>query len=822
MSETAAFAIASSGRGAPARRAILRWALRLFRREWRQQTLVLVLLAVAVSAAVAGGTAGYTLTRGRGIASFGSADHVLRVDGSDQRVLEVTVAAAVAWFEATDLIERGAVEVPGLSDPVELRAQDPGGQLGSLMLGLRAGRYPSGDEIAVTDGAADDLRVDVGGTVELGGVERVVVGVVENPRHLGDEFILVAPGHLIAPASVTVLVGDGIGRVESFRAPNGAVVEVGERASNEDLVAAIGLLGAIEMGLLFVGLVAATGFVVVAQRRLRQLGMLAAIGASEAHLRLVVVANGAVVGAAAAATGASIGVVAWFAAAPSVGEAAGQRVDRFDLPWWLIGAVAVLAVATTTAAAWWPARVVARVPITRALSGRPPRAEAARRSPAVAGTLLVAGTACFIVSGDLADDFAIHWTNVLLTACGTLAIAVGVLLLSPLALGAAAASARWLPVAPRLALRDLARHQARSGISLAAVSLALGIAAATIVTTTAAEHGAAEGNLSDRQLLVRAGPKEVPFVPEWTPAGLAAAEDRVERIAAALDAPTVLALDVAIDPSVEPDRGERQAITLGAEIGGGRVDVAVVYVATPELLAHLGLDPSTVGPGTELITSETRQVSYSGARDRRTGDFRPQPTTNVEVIDEGFTSLPGALITHEALRQRGWVTARAGWLLESDGRLTGDARTSARDLAATADLTIETRHQQEGLGQLRTAATLLGVLLATAVLAMTTGLLRTEAGGQLRTLTANGATSRTRRSLTAVTTGGLCLLGAALGTSGAYLVLVAGAHDDIGTLTRVPIVHLGLLIVVLPGLAAAAAWLVGGREPLSIARQATE
>ncbi len=36
------------------RRAVLRWAWRLFRREWRQQLLVLALLTVAVAAAVAG------------------------------------------------------------------------------------------------------------------------------------------------------------------------------------------------------------------------------------------------------------------------------------------------------------------------------------------------------------------------------------------------------------------------------------------------------------------------------------------------------------------------------------------------------------------------------------------------------------------------------------------------------------------------------------------------------------------------------------------------------------------------------------------------
>src|SRR5580704_10925816 len=40
--------------GAPARRAVVRWAWRLFRREWRQQLLILALITVAVGATIVG------------------------------------------------------------------------------------------------------------------------------------------------------------------------------------------------------------------------------------------------------------------------------------------------------------------------------------------------------------------------------------------------------------------------------------------------------------------------------------------------------------------------------------------------------------------------------------------------------------------------------------------------------------------------------------------------------------------------------------------------------------------------------------------------
>jgi hypothetical protein len=78
------------------------------------------------------------------------------------------------------------------------------------------------------------------------------------------------------------------------------------------------------------------------------------------------------------------------------------------------------------------------------------------------------------------------------------------------------------------------------------------------------------------------------------------------------------------------------------------------------------------------------------------------------------------------------------------------------------------------------------------------GLIRSEAASDLRTLSATGATSITRRTLTAATGGVLVLLGVMLGAAGAYLALLAGYHDDLGTLRRVPLLHLTVTVVGLP------------------------
>jgi putative ABC transport system permease protein len=105
---------------------------------------------------------------------------------------------------------------------------------------------------------------------------------------------------------------------------------------------------------------------------------------------------------------------------------------------------------------------------------------------------------------------------------------------------------------------------------------------------------------------------------------------------------------------------------------------------------------------------------------------------------------------------------------------------------------------------------------------MTVGLIRSESAGDLRTLTAAGATSRVRRTLTAATSGGLAFLGALLGVAGAYVVVVATYLDDLGHLSRIPVLYLVLMVVGVPWAAIAAGWLLAGREPPAISRPAIE
>src|SRR5262249_17549916 len=145
-----------------------------------------------------------------------------------------------------------------------------------------------------------------------------------------------------------------------------------------------------------------------------------------------------------------------------------------------------------------------------------------------------------------------------------------------------------------------------------------------------------------------------------------------------------------------------------------------------------------------------------------------------------------------------------------------------RDAAAKAGLTIEARRKKTPPTEVMAIATAAGALLALAILAMTTGLIRGESAGDLRTLTAAGATPRIRRTLTATTAGALAFLGALLGIAGAYIALPATYHDAPDYLSNVPILSLALAAVGVPLAASAAGWLLAGREPPAIAKAAFE
>ena len=568
--------------------------------------------------------------------------------------------------------------------------------------------------------------------------------------------------------------------------------------------------------LLLIALVAAAGFAVIAQRRMRQLGMVAAIGATRAHVRNVMLADGAAVGLIAAVAGTLTGAALWMLLSPLLETAAGHRIDRLSVPWVLVVVVLVLALVTAVGAAWWPARTVARVPITEALSSRPPRPRPTRRSGWLGVVFFVVGAACLVIADQAKPPLLI---------AGVLAMALGILFISPLAIKSLAALGRSARIGVRLPLRDLARHQARSAAALAAISLALAIAFAAIIGASAAQHTPASGNLSSHEILVQMGEPGTAVVPVHTPAELRALASQVRQMAATLPGSSVVDLQMPLDPAVKPvppgpDGSPGGQPVAELDIPARRAQVAEgdsyraypLYVATPQLLRYLGVDPATVPPATDIVSAQAGDLSIQNVP-------KSQTLAKVKRLSgPAYTSAPTSAMTVSGIDRRHWSQITAGWLVRSSRPLTSAQIAEARRIAALAGLTIETRDPQASLGAIRLGAAAAGVLLALGVLALTVGLIRNEGASDLRNLVAAGATARLRRMLTAATAGGLALLGVVLGLLSAYLGLAMGYSRALGSLGHAPLAYL-LTVGTLRPDSCVRGWLAAGRTRPTQCRQ---
>src|ERR1700728_1255784 len=92
------------GGGIVARRAVFRWGWRLFRREWRQQLLVLGLLTVAVAATIWGASVVTNAQIPPGYPTFGTGAVRVTLPGADPQLTADIAAIADRWGPA-DLIQ---------------------------------------------------------------------------------------------------------------------------------------------------------------------------------------------------------------------------------------------------------------------------------------------------------------------------------------------------------------------------------------------------------------------------------------------------------------------------------------------------------------------------------------------------------------------------------------------------------------------------------------------------------------------------------------------------------------------------------------------
>ena len=743
-----------------------------------------------------------------------------------------------------DIIENQTVAIPGSINTYDLRAQDPHGAFGQQMLSLVSGHYPAGPgQVAVTQGVATTFNLRIGDTWHQGGQVRQVTGIVQNPQSLLDEFALVAPGQVSKPSQVTVL----------FTAPSGKNTSIGSLSqyvtTRHDAVASNPLnpetivLALATVGMLLIALVAVGGFTVLAQRRLRSLGMLGALGATDANIRLVVRVNGVLVGVVGALAGTVLGLAAWLAYRPRLESSAHHLIGPFQLPWIVIGPAIALAVVATYFAASRPAHAITKIPIVAALSGRPAPPKQVHRSALPGVVLFVIAAALLSYSGKSNGNGGGGALELIL---GIVLLIVAIILLAPFCLVILARAGRRAPIAIRLALRDLARFRARSGSALSAISLGVFIAALVCVLT-AQRYGNvldyAGPNMASNQIIVYTpdggpgggGPGNGPggSSPSGTASTPQAQAAVAQNIARALGSNTVIELDQA-----------------GANLNhaaAGRSWSGPVYVATPQLLQAFGIKASDVNPGADVLTMRPglsglsdMQLLY-GDNGNGSGGNGNGPSTSwpcpkgqclanpviqqVNALPSG-TSGPNTVITEHAIHALGLHASVSGWLVQTPHPPTAAQITNARLTAGAAGMTIETKSSTPSSAEILNYATAFGIALALGILAMTIGLIRSETAGDLRTLAATGASSFTRRELTAATAFALALGGAVLGTVAAYVAAVGYAWDNpldgLSELSSVPARQLLFILVGMPVVAAVVGWLLAGREPAAMSRQPLE
>ncbi|MDH6711289.1 putative ABC transport system permease protein [Kitasatospora sp. MAA19] len=432
--------------------------------------------------------------------------------------------------------ETGATSPEGLVRTLTAEADltDP---LWHGRLNLVDGHAPGGPlELAATRAFLDNAGLAVGGTTTLPGLERTtftITGVVEHPDDLRRVELVAQPGALLdqiaaatppdSPAGersgpehgawlVRLPAGAALdwAKVQEFNAhgytitarsvalappPRAAVPyyrdayrSIGPAADNNTKIVVATVTG---MGLLEVALLAGPAFAVGARRSRRQLALLGAAGGRRSHVGAVVLGGGLVLGVAGAVAGVALGTGAVAGLRPWIERAGGARFGHFALPPLDLLAIAGIGLLTALLAAALPALQAARRSVTAGLTGRD-TVHGPNRWVTLLGLVLLAAGAILALYGAGAVQRGLpvvstYDARTLTVLGGSITAELGLLACTPFLVALVGRAAGRLPLGPRLALRDSARHRSRTAPAVAAVMAAVAGAVAIGVYSTSTD-----------------------------------------------------------------------------------------------------------------------------------------------------------------------------------------------------------------------------------------------------------------------------------------------------------------------------------------------
>jgi putative ABC transport system permease protein len=462
-------------------RALALVARRDISRHRLRSVLVVALIALPVAAMVAG-TAIYRTTQ-----STPERDDIARMGRADLIAFGASRETLAQYVPASSSLEpnvstEGQIVVPGGRPGVTIRALAVDG-LATGILNLVDGRAPKGSgEAAITAAVGKLSNVSIGGQIELGdGRSVTVVGLVENPMYLGDRSVVLDPAVAdFDPELATWLIGlppgadpEAIVAAVTDPATGAQQISIQSRLSSRITVigedsgsASILILGS--LALVEAALIASAAFAVSIRRRQRELGLLAATGATPRQLAGTVLIEGAILGLVACVAGVVLGFIGAFGLTPFLDDLTQRRngplvVDGLGL----IGPVAIGFLAAMIAAIV-PARTVARVPVLLALSGRRPPHAPARRTLWF-GLAAVGLSAAMTVVGATMRNAGGDTLSILLLIGGAVLSTLGFGACGPWLLEKLEAVTSRLPLAGRIAFRDTARGRSRSSPIVTAI-----------------------------------------------------------------------------------------------------------------------------------------------------------------------------------------------------------------------------------------------------------------------------------------------------------------------------------------------------------------
>ncbi|WP_328793312.1 MULTISPECIES: ABC transporter permease [unclassified Streptomyces] len=744
----------------------------------------------------------------------------------------------------------------GLLD-TQLRELDTHSPLVKGMITLNRGRLPEAPgEVIATQAFLKDSGYSVGSSVTPRGATSPykVVGAYELPDELSRPEIIAPPGTLIDPLNKALVASGGrtvnaddkylvkvsgagvtwdavkaantkglvvVSRAVVLDPPADSEVPLyqdepsskSERDGNKTVQTAI-LATVVGLAMLEICLLAGPAFAVGARRSRRQLGLVGANGGDRRHIRSIVLSGGLVLGAVAAVIGTVVGVVLTVVLRPVLEESLGNRFGGFDFRPLELAGIALLAVITGLLAAIVPAVTASRQTVLASLTGRRGIRRANRVLPVI-GLIAVGAGAAIALYGTTSD------LGSPVVAGGSALAELGIVALTPVLVGLFGRLGRWLPLSPRLALRDAVRNRGRTAPAVAAVLAAV---AGTVAVATyqhsydvqmrqeyRAELPHGTGLLDATE---NSAYKEVPALREALAKQLPLAQRAdVDRL--------VVGKPSCESFSSDPGCGRAEVITpkdqrcpLYEDVKGSeafsdaqrkelRQDWRCqeprhgtqhpVVVGDEKVLGVLAVtDPGSVAAlkAGQAVSFDKRQVkdgkltlriiTEQGKDDIMRGRYDETPGEDkVLTVHQAPDSVESwgvdLILPPAAAKAAGLVTAPVGSYFRLDGTASSEQRQrmdgEIERMGVEVALRIEAGYEGDNSLVMLALAVFAGLVTIGAA-GIATGLAQADAEADLKTLAAVGAAPRVRRTLSGFQCGVVALMGVVLGSAAGILPAV--------------------------------------------------